>query len=103
MEVCPKCNIRPVQLFAATNSSEHFGECGVCLADGILTILRQWQAGLVSSMGRWLSCKDIWEAIYEKVLYQGGVDPDVLSENWTRWFFRHAFHKHSDYCYELKP
>ena len=54
-------------------------------------------------MGRWLSCKDVWEAIYEKVLYQGGVDPDVLSENWTRWFFRHAFHKHSDYCYELKP
>ena len=58
MEVRPKCNIRSVQLFTARNLSEHFEKCGVCFSDDIITILRKWQAEVVSCM----------EAIYEKVL-----------------------------------
>ena len=38
---------------------------------------------------------------------QIGVDPDVVlsaRDCWSRciWFFRHAFTKHSDYCFEVK-
>ena len=81
-----------------------FPQCELCLAGRIIDQLRQWQAD--RTMGRWLIAKDIWESVHEVVHYQIGVDPDVvLSDCWSRWFFRrrdHAFTKHSDYCYEVK-